>query len=314
MLDPAALTTVVPITATSSAGRPSNESTTTVYYYVTDTARTQILHYRGINGTALIVNVHITHHAGTTFCAAVGRAPHTLGAPSFACMGVRETDNVPTTVAPYPSHRPWQRNETGPNIATVRQFFHMISWEFGWHNRPQPVLGRSTDWEHPQLVSVYISKHPLERMLASGSAHFEKRYPGTRDGTANETEWWRFAKDPWNNNYALRILSDSPACCDDENTTVSDLESAQALLRRFTFVLDVHCLDANLQALAAILGIELKESGHKKNVHHKPLSERIPYPAVYDYLAQRNRRDIELYEWSKGLSLVNCEALEPHGT
>jgi hypothetical protein len=222
----------------AEAGRPlASNNETTLHYPMAATAstQTQIDHYRR-DGTALILNVHITHHAGTTFCAAVRRAPHTLGAPTFACMGVKPVDNV--TVTNYPSHRPWNYNETGPNVALVRPFFHMISWEFGWHHRPQPVLGQSTNWEHPQLVSVYISKHPLERMLSSGSHYFGTLYPGTRNGTANEMEWWRFAQDDWNNNYALRILSDSPACCDGANTTVADVASAQALLRRFTFVLD----------------------------------------------------------------------------
>jgi len=39
---------------------------------------------------------------------------------------------------------------------------------------------------------------------------------------------------------------------------------------------------------------------------HQSAKERIPYPEVYEYLLEKNRLDIELYEWSKTLALVNC--------
>ena len=58
---------------------------------MTPIAAQQIENYR--KGTALIINVHFTHHGGTYACHALGKAPGQTGSPSFACMGL--TDAVP---------------------------------------------------------------------------------------------------------------------------------------------------------------------------------------------------------------------------
>eukprot|EP00978_Attheya_sp_CCMP212_P026817 scaffold88901_cov66-Attheya_sp.AAC.2 len=59
------------------------------FYNVTETAKLQIENYR--RATGLMLNVHITHHGGTTFCGAIGHAKDTNSKISSAsCMGVKE--------------------------------------------------------------------------------------------------------------------------------------------------------------------------------------------------------------------------------
>jgi hypothetical protein len=82
----------------------------------------QIENYRKGNG--IIINTHITHHAGTTICRSIGNAPGTKGSPSFACMGPKPQDNV--TVDNFPQDKPWTKQETAGKIEIVRKFFHMI--------------------------------------------------------------------------------------------------------------------------------------------------------------------------------------------
>ena len=272
------------------------ETTKTVY--VTPTAQTQIKSYRKDKG--LILNIHLTHHAGTTMCHDVGKA---VGAPSFACMGLKPEDHVPKKENFPNKEIPWTYNETEPNLQIVRKYFRYISWELG--HIPKVDL-METNWENPHLVSVLVMKHPLARIL-SGDGYISKTYPGIKDNTANEAEWWAFARDERQNNFALARLSQGRECCFNEKTNVTHVHTAQALIRRMTFVIDVECLDENLQALSQILGFPLNaETNQKSAKKHPPLKERFP-PEIYKYLAKRNKRDIELYEWSKSLSLVKCD-------
>ena len=114
------------------------------------------------------------------------------------------------------------------------------------------------------------------------------------------------------NNFALKVLA-GPKCCQGNHTDPIHLENAKALITRFTFVLDVACLDAGMQSLADELdmGITIVEDQRHAAQHvHPDPRDRIPYPAVYDFLVERNRLDIELYQWSKTISLVDCAALD----
>jgi len=137
-------------------------------------------------------------------------------------------------------------------------------------------------------------------------------FPGLKSSTATEKQWQSYANyDRNTNNYALRILAGN-GCCDGENTDRKHLEAAKSLLRRLTFVLDIECLDDGMLALAEILNIAIDERKLErkaaKRKKHKPSHERIPYHNVYKRLATKNQLDIELYEWSRGISLVNCSA------
>lgn len=174
-----------------------------------------------------------------------------------------------------------------------------------------------THWEHPDLVSVLVLREPISRALA-GDGGMAKKYPLIWGGGHNASldEWWRFAREEkeHNNNYALRILSSDRGCCEGSETKPRYLEKAKKLVQRFTFVLDLACLRESLEQLAALLGLELKHGKSlyyaQKPSHKTPLEERIPYPKVLQYLKKKNKLDIELYEWSRSLSLVDCQALE----
>ena len=112
----------------------------------------------------------------------------------------------------------------------------------------------------------------------------------------------------------MRALA-GPECCSGENTDVRHFNAAKALVERFTFVLDIACLDESLDALADVLGLTLdfqkqnKEAGKKRRAE-KSSRERIGHDDVYDFLVRRNHYDIELYKWSKTRSLVDCSTLK----
>ncbi len=259
-----------------------------------------------INGPGLMLNFHITHHAGTTMCARVGRA---LGAPGRYCNHPAEDDkNVPTD---YPNYDPWKYNDTATNIQLARQAYRFIAWE---HRSPTKRSFNITNWEDPNLVSVLVIRDPISRLLA-GSGDTVQKYPGLAQ-SRNESQWWAFAKDERNNNFALRILA-GHGCCDNAQTSQQHLDMAKQLVSRFTFILDLACLDENLEALAEHLQFDLYRRRYlereqqrqrflKSNHTHLPNSERIPFPEIYQYLKDRNRKDIELYQWAKERSLVPC--------
>jgi hypothetical protein len=63
-----------------------------------------------------------------------------------------------------------------------------------------------------------------------------------------------------------------------------------------------------MKAMANILGIN-ELSTHKRPERKEIVSnsDRIRFKEVYDYLLDSNKLDIQLYEWSKNISLVTCD-------
>ena len=298
-----ASTTTTPQTSPIDDNDYSHDVST--YSAASELAAQQIQNYK--DGKGIILNIHITHHAGATICSKVGHAPGTRGTPSFECRGVSSQDNV-TIDFPRQS---WKHNDTAKNIELVRPVFHMISWKFGHQKLPL----KDAAWENPNLVSVIVMREPISRLLA-GDEMVDKKYAGMMSGaTGAEQQWWQYATKEGNtNNYALSKLSSG--CCQHNQTNPKHLEAAKQLLSRFTFVLDIRCLHEGITAMTNILGIE-QFSGR---AHQKPArkgtslvsnSDRIRFKEVYNYLLDSNKLDIELYEWSKNISLVRCDDLPP---
>ena len=117
--------------------------------------------------------------------------------------------------------------------------------------------------------------------------------------------------------FALAILA-GPGCCQGNETDPKHLAAAKEVVSRMTFVLDIACLQAGLEEVAHLLGFEPREVDRRRlqrvdrdlKLHRKwpPPKDRIP-AKIYDFLVERNRLDIELYEWSKEISLVRCSDL-----
>jgi hypothetical protein len=262
-------------------------------------AQLQAANYR--NGTGLMINVHITHHGGTTFCQAVGKVGRT---PSRACWIVQPGDHV---AKDYPHHNPWQTHETSQNVAVARRFFHMISWEY---EEPPPVSLAETAWEDPNLFSVLILRDPMKRLLA-GDGHVAREYPGVSKGTANRTVLDAYVASNRTDNFALRILA-GKGCCQGKDTDRKHLEAAKALVQRFSVVIDIECLNESLKLLARN---EWNMTLGKIGMGRRRASprERIGNVDVYNQLREKNRLDIELYEWSKTLSYFDCSLVSSSG-
>jgi hypothetical protein len=116
------------------------------------------------------------------------------------------------------------------------------------------------------------------------------------------------------NNYALRVLS-SNECCDGTESDIRSFEQARALLKRFTVILDIDCLNEGLSELGKILNITLDCntaltcSKAVQTVAARPsYADRIGFDDVYQFLLEKNKYDIELYEWAKQRSLIKCNA------
>ncbi|EJK57924.1 hypothetical protein THAOC_21991 [Thalassiosira oceanica] len=274
----------------------------------------QVANYK--RGKGLILNVHITHHAGTTVCHEMGK----LGpVPEFACMAPGQNGNGD---APWPEglstkFRPEGMNETQYYVGRMRPYFHFVSWEFRGYAHLQTV-----DWEYPDLVSMIVMRDPLERFLAGGKCgryHENKKPPYSLKGDpdpSNQDIYWLYANDPCTDNYALRVLAGDPHCVNGTRTSEACLESAKDLLRRFTFILDLACLDDSMKVMAEQLNLTINsfESTH----HHKhpdirsnDIRSRIGNDTLLEFLQDRFRRDIELYEWSKTLAVLQCEEASP---
>ena len=289
------------------------------YPMPSSTAISQALNFR--RGSGFLVNVHITHHGGTTFCNIIGHAAN-VTAPGFNCMYSeddaaemiqQDQDQSPQSLPV----RPWTAAETAGNIALLRPHFDLVSWEFAHApdaSNPERPLS-ATAWEDPNLVSVIIMRDPIDRLLA-GSGYVNRHFP--KEDLRTHEQWWEFARnDRVTNNYALRVLA-GDGCCAGEDTSIRHYRAAQKVVERFTFVLDIACLDEGLVALADVLGLALdphqqrKSERKKRKAERGTARERIGHDNedVYDFLVRRNHYDIQLYEWSKTRSLVDCSSLE----
>jgi hypothetical protein len=323
-------------------------------------------------GKALLLNLHPTHHGGTSFCSIIGRTGGPVAspnypedAPSFACW--QDKDKLTQakysffTKARFLATTPVSHDETGTYIQALRPHFHMTSWEYDGVDEMKHNVS-ATDWDHPHLASVAITREPLSRLLASGS-FVSRWYPGYNKRSLSHEGWWDYATNPkrqQTDNFFLRILEGSPRAHGnpmrknerhhqkqkdpkkDEpeylytpETLPSletlkhtfDLEKRQyeravEILNRFTIVLDIACLDDGFAALTDLLGlnkttVDAKRaksskrraaSSHEHSEKKGTPKERIGYEDVYDYLVEKHKWDIELYEYSKTISLVDCSS------
>jgi hypothetical protein len=263
-----------------------------VHTSFSDLQKLQVRNY--VNGTGLLLNFHITHHAGTAFCSwARANGP----VPDFACMGGKNySDEVYDLLVRYP----WSAQDTDRNIQTLRQQFHYVSWEKGPNSRAVPL--NNTDWENPDLVSIVVMRDPMQRLMSDVGAHFVKH------GT--EHEWWEYANQYHTDNYALATIMNGKGRCTGSNTSQAFVSDAKAFLERFTFIIDQECLDESLDVLSSILHLKHKRSTMRHVV--KPRArERVNNAVLYKYLMDRNASDIELYEWAASQALVKCKRTSP---
>ena len=125
-----------------------------------------------------------------------------------------------------------------------------------------------------------------------------------------------FPDDPCTDNYALRVLANDRYCVNGTHTSEACLEGAKDLLRRFTFVLDQSCLADSLKVVGEQLNLTIKASESKFHHRHADIRAgdiraRIGNDTLLEFLQDRFRRDIELYEWSKKLAVLQCEEASP---
>lgn len=262
-----------------------------------------------------MINVHVTHHAGTTFCGVMKNVLPTAfhdntTVPQFACMGPKPTSNKQVANAMI---HPWDNTHTTAtsNIRLIRSMFHMVSWEYGQH--PKPSL-QVTDWENSQLLSVYIGRDPMSRMLAD-SAKSNRYFPNLfiyKNATADDL--WEFAYHDYTDNYNLHVLTDydPKQCCFDDETNTTNIkhyETAIDLLQRFTIILDQDCLNKGIAAVADLLGMEIPANVLRDAKSHDTPRERIGNDDVYEYLAHKNEMDIKVYKWVQENSLIDCSEI-----
>jgi len=304
-------------------------------------AQRQATLYR--QGHGLILNVHMIHHGGSTVCDAVGHALNVAKGgttPSLDCwIARRNPDGVRLD---YPHHNPWRSDETAANAETVRQYFHMITWQF---DAPPRTPLTETQWEDAHLFSIMVMRDPMERMLAGGE-YMTRYFPNVLHGNASVEELTQFSHSDRTENNVLRILANEHCCpvqedaVDSHNTNPfispilttpptpidrTHLEAAKALLRRFSVIIDMECLSETLQLLAQNeWNITLGPMTMPATSEPPPSSlstktttttaatprEIIGNDAIYEYLLQKNELDVELYQWSKSVSYLDCSQLQ----
>lgn len=262
-------------------------------YNVSETAAEQIRAFR--QGDALIIHIEVEYHAGHAICSVLGNST-----PGPDCWQLRDRPDPN-----YPYYYPWLHRDTAANAAVVRSQFDLISWKFS--HPPGEITLSDTNWEHPSVLSVYVARDPMTRMLAYDKKGAEL-WPAVFGARVNpdqaHSQWWAFARSPYTDNFALRALT-SNECCRGSHTPKKFQEQAKALLERFSLILDMDCLEDGLEAVADLLGLHIALPQKKAQASAQ---QRIPEAEIYDFLLSKNRMDIELYEFAKTRSLVKCSS------
>ena len=122
------------------------------------TKELQISNY--INGNALLLSVHITHHAGTSICKVMKKLGPT---PSFACMVSNKGDNPwSNDTLTKDEKKSWTHNNTANYTQSFHSLFNFMSQEY--KDRGKGL--QDTFWEYENLTSFIVLRDPLERFLA----------------------------------------------------------------------------------------------------------------------------------------------------
>ena len=116
---------------------------------------------------------------------------------------------------------PWTYDEMNIYLEKARQYFHMISWEFNSIDDIDTIVRplKQTNWEHPKLLSIVITRDPLSRLLA-GSAMTKRKYTGYNTGNMLHERWWDYIAKDYNkntDNFFLRMIGNYPRTINDKN-------------------------------------------------------------------------------------------------
>jgi len=254
----------------------------------------------------------------------------------------------PTTRNEFLATTPLKHDETGDYIKALRPYFQMMSWEYGgideMNRKVSETNWEHTDLVSVLITreplsrllagdGVQIRKYP-------GYDTGELSHVGWWDYAVNP-------ENKETDNFFFRILEGTPNSnrqkqnkqkheyiyTEDNLPSLEDLrsdfdldeshyEKAVAIMNRFTVVLDIACLSDGLAALGDLLGMDPDlvnaslEVANEKQLRKKKYGEdkqgiprdRIGYDDVYEYLVEKNQWDIKLYEYSKTISLVDCNS------
>ena len=296
-------------------------------YRIKQSALEQMERYRGLakDGTSIVPNsalmllVHLEHNAGRTFCQFMKELlVHPPGVtPSFVCRGVTPRDKLdPEDFNGWglilSKHKtPWYPGEdTNVNIQRVHKYFHMIA-QFYSEPPTATVPLADADWEHPDLLSVILMRDPIERLLSGvhEQADIKNNITLAQKMMGNHKALWEFAtKSPATDNSVLRILAGTE-CCNGADTERKYLDIAKKLLSKISILVDVACLEESLKAMEDMFNLTRKVRPNKNPYTLPPrpsAQERIGDPKVYQYLVERNKLELELYQWSKSIALIHC--------
>ena len=291
-------------------------------------------------GEGVLILLHITHTGGTFIRTKLAKAnsahitnppnvPYSKLPPGGSYQGPNRTNffkmllpshyakngtiihhnNTTTTVLPTN----WNIFYDGSLGDDVHYNF-FIWWELsgnkaGWSYHPfepyqDPPLS-FLDWESPHVLSVIVMRNPLDRLLSGDRGNVAKQYGKVSDRTT--MQWWDFAHDDrYTNNYSLKSLT-TPY---DDISRIG-LQSAKSLLKRLDYILDQDCLNDNLGKVCQDIGLtdnDILSQPSSTRSTHATAQERIHNDTVYKFLTDKNKLDIELYEWSKNQSYVRCSS------
>ncbi len=308
-------TTSAPVTKvpTCEAGTESASSVLLIPYWWNNTKAKRKAVQAVINGNGIIINFHVTHHAGTAmYQQAVATGLRTDGLNGI--YDPRRGDSPEMTenrwISPTEDGRSGKTIRNGPGL---RQW---ASIEPGFSGRFAP---ETVPWDSERVVFITAWRHPITRLLSLAGTP-DREFPEMNyecstkrlDCPGDFTNFVRKGQ-KYNDNYALRMLADKYKGFPP--LTVNDLEVAKARLRNFSLILIDEWMPETSKLLCAFLKwkdctsrLGSKHVTKPNTLKSKSPRERIQNDSLYADLLERNRLDIELYHYARTLALEQMRA------
>jgi hypothetical protein len=293
---------------------------------VSDLALKQIDNF--VAGAGILINLHITHHAGTTLCTAskLDQACCNCYDSCVTSVDVRSVlDKIDGHIGKHCKADPADCGVGGsPKMQRLLEAFFFAStkmlgarnkvWSNEWMSAPPARIWEHFPWASERILTVLIARDPLQRMLSKDGVAIDK-YPeafGPPTGRpVPGADFTRFMADNMANDYAFNILAGQS---NSANSAGPPMTGAKFTVDSASVVLDQSCFAQSLCKFCHLVGWDrcgryhkdLNQPAHGCSSNHKWNSNAVIFGPFFEEAIRRNAPGIELYLHAKKRALQQC--------
>jgi hypothetical protein len=295
---------------------------------VSDLALKQIDSF--VAGTGVLINLHITHHAGTTVCHAAKLDQACCNCTNSCYPPQLDPNGIFVLIDRYiDKHCKTDPADCGvggsPKIQRLLEAFFFAStkmlgernkvWSHEWRAAPPARIWEHFPWASERILTVLVVRDPLQRMLSEDGTAMDK-YPEAF-GHPMGANFTRYMTDHMANDYAFGILAGRTNPVD--TALGPRMTRAKFTVESASVVLDQSCLAQGLCKFCHLVGwdrcgryandLDSEYMGTPEAVctkNHMWASSIVRFGTFFQEALRRNAAGIELYLYAKLRALQTC--------